>query len=499
MAFRALPVAAYPLSASRSDTCGSSTSVEAPIAGRLIGDARQGLLLAGPEQRRWLVLCVLLSAPFLAVLDVFAFNLALPSIQDSLHASNSSLLFVSAGYALAYAALLITGGRLGDIHGRRRTFLFGVAFFALTSGQGALAPSAGLLIAARVCQGAAAALMYPQVLSLIHVGFAGRDRAAALSVFSVTQGLAMVAAQLVGGAIVQADLGGLGWRPILLINLPVCLVAGLLALRLIPESKAAGAPSLDLAGVAIAAGCLLGLVAPLILGGELGWPAWVWPAIGAAVAAGALFVWHERRLTRRGGSPLVALDLFRARTFVVGLALTLLLYAGQQSSWFVLTLYLQHGLHLPPLTAGLVVTPLGLGFVSSSLLSPHVLRRLGRHTLSLGAAALTASTAALSLWPPPALDGGLLLPLAGSGVGFGLVIPVLIGVVLRTVPSDHAGAASGLMVTAQRASGALGIAIVGLVFLGSLKGGYAAAFSHALWFQVLSYAGAAVLVWLLKE
>ncbi len=279
--------------------------------------------IPGDLPRKWTVLVILLAAPFLAVLDGFIVTIAVPSIQDRLHASNAGVQMVIAGYIVAYAAFLITGGRLGDVHGRRKLLVIGLGLFSVSSLLGAAAPDQATLIAARFLQGSAAALMYPQTLALIRVHFRGRDLTSAMAAFGIALGIASVAAQLAGGVLIQADVLGLGWRSIFLVNLPISVGAAALVRLLVPESSTSPASRLDLGGLALVATGLLALVFPLIVGRELGWPWWTALLLAGATVIGLLFVAHERRLTERGMGPLVPLDLFRVRAFAVGLVMTL--------------------------------------------------------------------------------------------------------------------------------------------------------------------------------
>jgi MFS family permease len=456
-------------------------------------------------RRKWAVLLVLLAAPFLAVLDAFVVLVAVPSIQDQLHASDAGVQLVVAGYGVAYAAFLIAGGRLGDIHGRRKLLVVGFVLFAGTSLLGAAAPNEDVLVLARVLQGASAALMYPQTLALIRVHFTGRDLGVAMAAFGMTLGGAAVAAQLVGGFVVQTNILGFGWRAIFVVALPIGVLATGLALLLVPESRAGGAPRLDLAGVALVTAGLLALVFPLIVGRQLGWPLWTWPLAAGAGLLGGLFVVHQRRLARRGRAPLVSLDLFRVRSIVVGLAMTLVFYGGQVSFWLLLTLYLQHGLGLSPLNTGLVFTPVALGFFAASLVSPALAQRAGRHVLTGGALGLAAGTGALSELArdaagSPALP--MLLPvLFACGLGFGLVIPSLVTLVLRVVPTDYEGAASGVLVTAQQVAGAVGVALSGILFFGLLHRplAYASSFALALGLNVVLFVATALLAQVVRD
>src|SRR5215472_8601178 len=241
------------------------------------------------KRHRGVLLAVLLTAPVLTVFDAFVVIVAVPSIQNQLHASDAGVQLVVAGYGVTYAAFLIAGGRLGDIHGRRKLLVVGLLLFTATSAAGAAAPNQDVLVLARLLQGTAAALMYPQTLALIRVHFTGRDLGAAMAAFGMALGGAAVAAQLVGGFIVQTNILGFGWRAVFLVGLPIGVLASGLAVLLVPESRAGGAPQLDLAGVALVTAGLLALVFPLIVGRQLGWPVWTLPLSAGAVLLGVLF------------------------------------------------------------------------------------------------------------------------------------------------------------------------------------------------------------------
>ncbi len=268
-----------------------------------------------PDPRRWLTLIILLLAAFMNLLDISIVNIAIPSIQPNLHASYADVQWALAGYTLAYAVVLITGGRLGDAYGRKRLFLIGVTGFTIMSALCGAAQTPGMLIACRVIQGAMGAIMIPQVLAVIQVIFPPQERIKALAAFGVTAGLGTVSGPLLGGLLTQHNLFGLHWRPIFLINVPVGIIAVIVSAVLVRESRAPRPPRLDPGGVALITAALLLLLYPLVQGRQLGWPAWTFVAMAASVPVFALFVWYERAKPRRDGSPLVELGLF-ARALV---------------------------------------------------------------------------------------------------------------------------------------------------------------------------------------
>ncbi len=319
---------------------------------------------------RWAALPVLLTGTFMIVLDFFIVNVALPAIQAALHASHSSTEWFVAGYGLTFASGLITAGRLGDRFGRRRIFSLGVGLFTLTSLACAIAGSAGVLIVARLAQGLAAALISPQVLSIIGVQYTGAERTRALSRYGIAMGAAAIGGQLIGGLLIGADIAGLGWRSVFLINIPIGLIALTLAPRLVPESRAPTPVRLDIGGAILISAGLAALVLALTEGRQYGWPIWSWLALVAAPTLIGAFVADQLRSARRGGQPLIAPELFRERSFSAGLTTQLALWCGQASFFLVLALYLQQGRGLSALQAGLTFTILAVAFTAASLRAP---------------------------------------------------------------------------------------------------------------------------------
>ncbi|HEX5506071.1 MAG TPA: MFS transporter [Thermomicrobiales bacterium] len=426
------------------------------------------------EVRRWFTLAIVLGGTFMAFFDAFVVNVAVPTVQRDLRASFAEVQFVIAGYGLAYAVTLITGGRLGDIYGRKRLFLLGLAAFTACSALCGLAPTAALLVAARVAQGLAAALMAPQVLSVIQVTFPPAERSRALGVYGAVFGFAATAGQVLGGLIVRADLFGLTWRPVFLVNVPIGLATFAAAASLLAESRSATAPRLDLGGVGLLT-LGLGLLAfPLIEGRNAGWPAWAPLGLLAAGPVLAAFVAFERRETRRGGAPLVVLRLFRQRPFAVGLATFLMSNAAGSGFMFTVALHLQFGLRFSPFAAGLVIGPAAVGYFIAATLSVRLAPRLGARLVVWGIAlaiGVWVATIAVVVLYRESLPGPLLaLVLFGAGFGNGLASPPLAAVVLAGVGRDDAGSASGMLVTAQQIGGALGVALIGVVLFGVLAG-----------------------------
>jgi EmrB/QacA subfamily drug resistance transporter len=439
------------------------------------------LPLAPPRRTlgRWAPLPVLLAGTFLVVLDAFVVNVALPSIQRDLGAGAATLQWVVAGYALASAVLLIPASRLGDRWGRRRLFTLGVGLFTASSAACGLAPTPEALVAARLAQGVAAALMTPNALSLIGALYTGGDRVRALSAYGSVMGVAAASGQLIGGALVQADVAGLGWRTCFLVNLPVGIVALARAARTIPES-AAGGRGLDPLGTVLVTLGLTLVVLPLVQGRSLGWPAWTIAALAAAPLALGAFAFQQRRRAARGGAPLLEPALFARRSFSAGLAVQGLFWCGQASFFLVFALYLQLGRGLGALESGLVFTVLAVAYVVTSARA-QALARHGRRLIVAGALTLAAGhglllDAVLTTHALAALVPGMVL----IGGGMGLLIAPIAATVMAGVPPELAGAASGVLSTLQSVGNALGVAVVGALYFGALSHGPGHAFALCL-------------------
>jgi EmrB/QacA subfamily drug resistance transporter len=431
----------------------------------------------------WLVLAAILPGMFMNVFDFFAVNVATPVLHRDLGSGPPALELIVGGYGLTFSLGLVTGGRLGDRYGRRRVFFAGMAAFTVASAASGLAPTSDILVVARLAQGAAAAMMGPQVLSIVRVSFPARERRIALGLYGMTIAVGQVSGQALGGILLSANIGGLGWRPIFLVNVPVAALTFLFGFRRVPESRSPARPGLDLAGVGLltlAAGLL---TIPIVEGGALGWPLWCWLFLAAGPGAGAAFVWWERR-ARASRQPLVDLGLFRSKDFRRGLLVTVTLYATITSFFFVLGLYLQAGRGDSPLVAGLTFVPLAAGNFAASLSSGALVERYGRTTLTAGAAFQVAGVLVLLAAADPRQPESLVLcGVTLFGLGQGLLIPPLIGVVLSRVPVIDSGAATGVLVTVQQLSGTIGLALVSLGFFASAgsghSGGYVTGFRVA--------------------
>jgi EmrB/QacA subfamily drug resistance transporter len=429
---------------------------------------------------RWAALPVVLTGTFMVVLDFFIVNVALPSMQHRLHASTGSIQWVVAGYALTSAVFLITAARLGDQIGRRRTFSIGLAVFTLASAACGFAGDATVLVMARLAQGIGGAMLMPNVLSIIGATYAGQDRARALGAYGLIMGVAAVSGQLIGGALVEANFAGLGWRSCFLINIPFGMAALALAPRVVAESRGEHGSKLDLTGTLLITAGVTAVVLPLVQGRQYGWPTWTWISLAVAPVILTAFTAYQRRLARRGGAPLLAPALFRQRSVSAGLITQLAFWCGQASFFLVLALYLQQGRGMSPIHSGLLLTILAVPYVAASAQAPALTARYGRRLLAVGALVLASGHGLLLAAVTDVGVGGSVLPLIPGlvliGTGMGLMIVPLTSTIMGSVAPEQAGAVSGALATMQNVGAALGVAITGVIFFGALHGGYA----HAL-------------------
>ncbi|MFE2144418.1 MFS transporter [Streptomyces sp. NPDC059456] len=411
---------------------------------------------------------VLLGAA-LPLIDFFIVNVALPAIDSDLAAGPATLELIVGGYGVTYAVLLVLGGRLGDMAGRRRLFLIGMAAFGLTSLLCGVAPTAWTLVGARVAQGAAAALMLPQVLATIQATTQGPRRARAMSLYGATAGLSMVAGQILGGVLVAADVAGLGWRSVFLVNVPVVLLGLVLAVRAVPETRSDRPASVDVPGTLLLALSLVSLLLPLTEGRAAGWPLWTWLSLTLFPFAAAAFYLTERRADRLGRTPLVPPSLLRLQSLRQGLVMVVPFSIGFSGFMFVIAVVLQQGLRMGPVAAGLALVPMALAFFAASLAGPRLVGRFGSRVVTAGGVIQAVGIALILLavlrgWADLGL-AALAPGVAVAGHGQGLQLPVLMRMMLSDVPADRAGVGGGVMVTTQQSALALGVATLGSLFL----------------------------------
>jgi MFS family permease len=414
-------------------------------------------------------IAVLLLGAFLPIVDFFIVNVALPTIDASLHASAPTLELVVAGYGTIYAALLVVGGRLGDARGRRRVFAAGLVGFTVTSLLCGLAPSIGALVAFRIAQGATAALIVPQVLATFQAALDGARRAKALGLYGATAGIASVVGQVAGGLVVTADIAGTGWRPIFLINVPIGVLALVAVYRYVPATKSDHPAGVDLPGTLLFAATLTALLVPLTEGRTVGWPLWTWLLLGLAAVLGVATWRVERRAERLARVPLLPPALLRVRSMRRGLVLGLPFFLSFGGFMFVFALTVQGGLHADALHGGLALAPFALTFLVGSLLTPRAIARFGRAALAGGClvAASGYGTVAITVavdWPHvPLLALAPGLAIAGFGQAF--VFGSLFRLILADVPPHLAGIGGGVLVTLQQSGLALGVATLGTLYL----------------------------------
>ena len=433
-------------------------------------------------------LAVLLTGIFLIVLDFFIVNVALPSVQQDLDASPTALQWLLAGYALTFGGLLLVASRLADRWGRRRVFVIGVELFVLSSLACGLAPDVELLVAARLVQGAAAAMVAPTVLSLIGDTYDGPHRVRALGAYATVMGVAAASGQLIGGLLIDLDVAGAGWRSIFLVHVPVGLAALVAAPRLLPETRVP-APRPDVVETVLVVGALTALVLPLVQGQSEGWPLWTWLTLAGSVVLGELAVLRGRALRRAGTTPLIDVTPMRSRAVGGGQLGQLLLFTGMAAYFFVLALYLQDGRGLGPLASGAVFTAVAVPYIVGSKYAAAVLGRLGPRR-AIVAAALTFGLGHLLLLEAVVAIGvggsvlWLLPGLAIGGLGMGVALSGLVGTVMMSVTPEQAGLVSGTSSTIQQVANALGVALVGAIFFGRIDRGMVEAFEAGLVYLV---------------
>ncbi|MEU6893347.1 MFS transporter [Streptomyces sp. NPDC046557] len=467
-----------PVQEERNDTLDDDTSSSSPA-----------------DRRRWLALAIVMTAAFMDLVDVTIVNIAIPSMRADFGASTSAIQWITAGYALAFAAGLITGGRLGDIYGRKRLFLIGIAGFTAASALCGIAANPSVLVASRILQGGMAAMMVPQVLAIIHVTFPPQERGKVFGMFGAIVGLGAVSGPMLGALLTEWNLLGLEWRPIFLINLPVGIAGVILGAKFITESKAPKALRLDLIGVVLATLALVMLIFPLTHGRENDWPLWGFVCMAAAPLLFAGFIAYEKYKIRKDGSPLVELSLFSIKSFAGGIAVQLTFGIATGIFFLVWTLYMQMGLGWTPLRAGTTGIPFSIAVSAAAGMSVQKLvPRFGRKVLQAGALTMAAGLL-LYIWESAHYGMGIAswqmaAPLVVMGIGMGLIVAPLTDTVLSQVPREHAGSASGLINTTGQMGNALGLGLTSVVFFGVIDDDtvygapYVEAFRSALWWVV---------------
>jgi EmrB/QacA subfamily drug resistance transporter len=465
---------------------------------------------AAPASRswRWLAFGVVITAAVMDLLDSTIAQVAAPTIRRELGGSYAVIEWVTAAYALAMAVGLLTGGRLGDVFGRRRVLLTGMGLFVAASAACAMAASAGELIAARAAQGAAAAIMLPQVFGLIRDLFEAHEMGKAFGVYGPAMGLSAMLGPIASGGLISANVLGTGWRMIFLVNVPVGLVALVLGARILPAgSPSSGAPSsgaggsgsrrgrLDLPGAVLAGVAMFGLVFPLAQGHALGWPAWLFGMFGASVLALAGFAAYQVRRQRGGRAPLVEPSVFRHASYRAGLVFSIVFVGSLGGIVMIFNVFLQNGLGFTPWHSALTTAPWAAGAFVGSAVGGIAMSKLGRRVLHAGlvveAAGLLAILAVLRGAGGGVSTVDLLAPMVVGGIGMGMVFVPLFDIVMAGVRPQEMGSASGALNTVNSLGMSLGIAAIGAVFfaLAGRHGGHVPVYLHAAQWTALATVG----------
>lgn len=415
---------------------------------------------------------VVTAIQFVNVLVNGSTTMALPSIQSGLGATNSDLQWFAALFALAFALVLVPAGRLGDLFGARRLLVVGYGALIVAITLEALAPAVWALLVARVLQGLAAGTMAPQLSAVIQRTFTGHARTRAFAVYLTAAGAAFTVGQLLGGALMASDLWGLGWRWAFVPFVAPAIGLWVVAWRRIPAVAPEATGRLDVPGAAVLAVVSFLVMFPLIQGRNVGWPAWIFAMLASAAPVFVAFVSHERRVVRRGGSPLVNPDLFRIPTFRVGNTITLLVGLVAAALPLYLILTVQIGFGKDAFQAALISCPMPLANMAGSLVTAPLLRRVGRLTVAIGAGSTTLAAGAVLLAVAPgagSVDVLALVPgFALVGFALGISIAAVIAIVLSDVPPSDAGSAAGVQSTGLQLSSAIGIAVYGVAFYGAV-------------------------------
>jgi EmrB/QacA subfamily drug resistance transporter len=417
-----------------------------------------------PYRLRWVVAGVVLAANVMDLLDATIVNVAAPSIHRDLGGGASTIQWLSAGYTLAVAVLLIAGARLGDILGRRRLFLVGSAGFTLFSAACAVAPTIGVLIAFRALQGAFGAMLIPQGFGLVKEVFDDdAELGKVLALFGPATGVPMLLAPIIAGALIDANLLGTGWRMVFLINVPIGALALALAIRSLPRGATHPDVKLDMGGVGLVGLALVAIIYPLIQGRTDGWPAWSFAMLAAGAALLVAFLFHERR----SKNPLIEPTLLTNRTYLSGIAVVLALFGAFGGLLLCVSLFGQLGEGWSPIQAALTLTPMVVGMMLGMVVSSTVASRLGRHLLHIGIVLIAAGAAVLILiltGAHSATSWDLVPGLFLIGAGVGASIGQLFQLILTSVSMNEVGSASGVMEAVQQLSTALGVAVLGTIF-----------------------------------
>lgn len=436
------------------------------------------------DKQKKIALLIVAFAFVMDLLDSTIVNIAIPSIQANLGANYATIQWLVAGYSLTFALLLITGGRMGDVFGYKKMFMAGIVGFTLASLLAGIAPNASFLVGTRLIQGGMAALMVPQVMSLMQVMFEPKERAGVMGLFGMLGGLSASLGPIVGGLLIKANLFGWDWRPIFLINLPVGIFALLAGIKYLPDGKSEHPLHLDIKGTLLVMLAMSLLVFPLIEGRDLNWPIWIIAMLALSIPAIMLFSWYEIRKDRRDKSALIVPSLFKVKTFTSGITLNILVEAVMIGYFLTITLVMQVGLGYSPIKAALTGVPTAVGMtIGFTFLGQKLIAKFGRNVISMGAG-IFAAALAYTAWVASHLSlnaqpWDFTIGLLFLGVGLSLIMIPIFSAALQDVDPSHAGSASGILNAIQQVGAAIGIAIIGVIFFGQLDQGSLRSFDDA--------------------
>jgi len=424
-------------------------------------------------KQKKIALLIVALAFVMDLLDSTIVNVAIPSIQANLGASYANIQWLVAGYSLTFALLLITGGRMGDVFGYKKIFMVGVAGFTIASLLTGIAPTPLFLIFARLLQGAMAALMVPQVMSLMQVIYEPKERSQVMGMFGMLGGLAASLGPIVGGLLIKANIFNWDWRPIFLINLPVGIFAFIAGYKYLPDGKSEHPLHVDIKGTLLIVVALSLLVFPLIEGRELDWPLWSIVVLALSVPALGLFGWYEVRKDRRDHSALIVPALFKVRTFVSGLSLNIIVESIMVGYFLTSTLVLQIGLGYSAIHAALTAIPTAVGMtIGFAVLGNKLITKMGRSVIVMAsgifAAGLVYTTWIVTHYGLQAASWQFVPGFLVTGIGLSLIMIPIFTAALQDVDVTHAGSASGILNAVQQVGAAIGIAVIGVIFFSQL-------------------------------
>lgn len=452
-------------------------------------------------KNKWLELIIVLSAPLLSVIDVFIINIAIPAIKKGVNGTDAEVQLVIAGYLLGYAAFLITGGRAGDHFGRKKVFFWGMFCFTVASCLCGLSITPFQLNITRFFQGLSASFMVPQTIAFIQVLFTDeKERAKAFGLFGITLGTAAVIGQVVGGYLSDVHWFIDGWRLIFFINLPIGIITLWATHRYVNETRTNHGSTFDYTGIFILTLALFCIIYPLIQGREAGWPLW---SIGLLVLSPALlyyFIHNQKKKLTENKNPLIDVRLFRLKDFNIGLLAVLFHFMLHTSYLLVSAVYLQNGLGVSALHCGLYFILPGILFILSSIIASKLIVKFGKRVLQAGIVLMIITFfLQMQLWEPGVNVWLIILLMGGWGFGNGLVLPSLLNIALRSVSSEHAGAAAGIYSTFQQTASALGVSIIGGIFFYFSRQSWQTAYSAGITAILVCSVLVGIMLYLLPE